>query len=109
MRVLVAFEEDYRAYREAIATTIKEARPHLEIVVADLGDLPTQMEGLDPGLVIYGAHSAVDIGGGHSKVELALDTEKISRVYVNGQQRELINPSFEELLSIVEEAERGNE
>lgn len=106
MIILIAFEDQYRAYKEAIASVIEQSRPNLEVVVADLGELPTEMERLDPELVICGLHSAVDIGD-RSRVELALDPERTSRVYVNQQQWELSNPSLEELLSIVDEAEKS--
>jgi hypothetical protein len=36
MRVLVAFEDGYRVYRDAIARSIRLHRPRVEVTVTDL-------------------------------------------------------------------------
>src|SRR5919107_2575952 len=36
MRILVAFEDDYRAYADALAKAISAARPHLDVATVGL-------------------------------------------------------------------------
>jgi hypothetical protein len=36
MRILVAFEDDYRAYADALAKDISAARPHLDVATVGL-------------------------------------------------------------------------
>jgi hypothetical protein len=52
MRVLVAFEADYRIYQNAIAGILRELRPHLEVAEAVLGGLKEEVARLVPDLVI---------------------------------------------------------
>ena len=65
-RVLVAFEDDYRSYREAIASAIRSARPHLELAVGDLGILRTEVAYFDPHLVITSQPSSTNHNGRRS-------------------------------------------
>ena len=53
MRILIAFEDDYCAYADALAKAIRAARPHLDVVaMVGLEALQTQTARLDPHLVI---------------------------------------------------------
>jgi hypothetical protein len=50
--VLVAFEDQYRAYREVIGAAIQVLRPQVEVTTTGLDDLEAEVERLDPQLVI---------------------------------------------------------
>jgi hypothetical protein len=52
IRVLVAFEDVYRAYREVIAAGIQVLRPQLEVTTTNLTDLEGEIARLDPQVVI---------------------------------------------------------
>jgi hypothetical protein len=52
IRVLVAFEDHYRAYREVIGAGIKVLRPQVEVTTTDLDDLEGEVVRLDPQVVI---------------------------------------------------------
>ena len=51
MRVLLAFEEEYRVYMEALAGAIRAFRSEVEVVVVDSEELEAEVERLDPQLV----------------------------------------------------------
>src|SRR4028119_1343923 len=53
VRVLVAFEENYRAYGDAIVRAIRNTYPRLEVLaLADLRELEAEVALFDPHLVI---------------------------------------------------------
>ena len=111
VRVLVAFEETYRAYGDAIVRAIRNTYPRLEVVVAvaDLRELEAQVALFDPHLVISSrsSHPAplASRRGTLSRVKLSVDPNQPSLLCINGQRRESLNPSLEELLDVVEDTE----
>lgn len=105
MRVLVAFEDEYRGLRESIAFVFGAVRPGDELEVADLGTLRRRAAGFDPHLVIASIPNVVAPGGMAAWVALSPDPHRPSRVCVGGRQWQVLNPSMEDLLSIAEEAE----
>ena len=50
--MLVAFEDQYRAYREVIGAAIQVLRPQVEATTTGLDDLEAEVARLDPQLVI---------------------------------------------------------
>ncbi len=52
MRILLAFEEDYRSYREVIAATIRVLRPHVEVSTTDPEGLEREVARLRPQLIV---------------------------------------------------------
>lgn len=46
--VLVAFEDEYRVYRDAIARSIWLHRPHVEVAIAELVRFGDEVARLDP-------------------------------------------------------------
>jgi len=106
-RVLVAFEDDYRAYSDALAKTVKAARPRLNIATIGLAALQTELARFDPHLVICSSSNpAAKQDGRLSWVELSVDPHQPSRFCVDGRRWESLNPSLEELLGVVEETEQ---
>lgn len=105
MRILVAFESDYRAYRGAIARVIRRLRPHVEVTVASLETLGEDVERLDPHLVICSRPNTVDPGGRLAWLELSPITDRPSRICIDGRYRESYNPSLDEILEVIDETE----
>jgi hypothetical protein len=110
VRVLVAFEDTYRAYGDAIVRAIRSTYPRLEVLaVADVRELEAQVALFDPHLVITSrsSHPASPASrhGRLSRVKLSVDPNQPSLLCVDGQVRESLNPSLEELLVVVEDTE----
>jgi hypothetical protein len=111
VRVLVAFEDTYRAYGDAIVRAIRNTYPRLEVVVAvaDLRELEAQVALFDPHLVISSrsSHPAplASRRGRLSRVKLSVDPDQPSLLCINGQRWESLNPSLEELLDVVNDTE----
>jgi hypothetical protein len=103
----VAFEDDYRSYRDAIASAIRGARPHLEVsVVSEVEVLPAEVAYFDPHLVITSQPSPANHNGRLSWIQLSLDPNQQSLMCVDGEQWKHLNPSLEELLDAIDETER---
>ena len=52
IRILLAFEEDYRSYREVIAAAIRVLRPHVEVATTDPEGLEREVARLRPQLIV---------------------------------------------------------
>jgi hypothetical protein len=52
IRVLVAFDDEYRIYREMIASGISLLRPEIEVTSTNLNELEREIARLDPQVVI---------------------------------------------------------
>ena len=105
-RVLIAFEDEYRTYREFIANAICTRRPHVKVAVGRLGLLGGEIERFDPHLVICSQPNTVDPNSRPAWVELPLDPDQITGICLNGEYSESTNPTLEEILRVVDETER---
>ena len=104
-RVLIAFEDEYRTYREFMASAVRTHRPHIEVVAAGLGGLGEEVARFDP-LPGNLQPNTVDPGGRPAWVELPPDPERLAEICLEGERSEVINPALDELLSLVDETER---
>jgi hypothetical protein len=107
MRVLVAFDEAYRVYVEFIASAIRRSRPAVKAQAIDRVVLEEVMHRCDPHLLICSPsvlHSPISTRV--AWVEVSIDPERPSRVRLGEQRWETLNPSQEEMLSVVDEAEK---
>src|SRR5688500_13436417 len=96
MRVLLAFEDDYRAYRGVIAAAIQILRPQAEAVeTAGLEALREEIERFAPQLVICSRPNTVDPGGRPAWVELPMDPLRPTRVCVGGRYSERTTPTLD--------------
>ena len=108
MRVLVAYENDKRIYRDAVTLGIQHARPHVEITVVDLQTLEEGVARFAPHLVICSPSIRVNPATICSSAWVVLSPypERPSKICVEGERRELLNPSLEDLIAVVDETER---
>jgi hypothetical protein len=104
-RILVAFEDEYRTYREVIAAGIRVLLPRAEMETAGLDALGEALERFDPQLVICSRPNTVDPGGRPAWVELPLHPTRPARVCVGGRYSESTKPTLEALLRVVDEVE----
>ena len=109
LEILVAFEDDYRAYADALAKAIRAARPHLDVSTVGLEALQTEVTRLDPHVVICSSPNPAANQQEEGKlawVELSVDPHRPSKFCVSGRRWESLNPSLEELLGVIEETEQ---
>ena len=105
-RVLVAFEDEYRVYRDAIARSIRLHRPRVEVAVAELVRLGDEVARLDPHLVVCSRPNTVEPNGRPAWFELPPVPDRSAEICVDGERSETPNPALGELLRVVDETER---
>ena len=114
-RILVTFENDYRAYADALVSATTAARPHLEVaLLVGVEALQTEVQRLDPHLVICSSSNPAAAGQEEEEqegrllswVELSVNPQRPSKFCVDGQRWESSNPSLKEVLGVIEETEQ---
>ncbi len=103
-KVMVALEP--RAYRTTIGRAIQVLRPHLEVTVVEPDELGEEVAHLDPALVISSQPKPATSEGGPAWVELRPYDEASARVCIGGRCTRLYEPNLDDLLSVVDEAQR---
>ena len=103
-RVLVAFGEEHRAYREVIVAGIRILRPQVEVATATPTEIEKEIESFDPQMVVCGASVPADPGAVPAWVELDLLPGRPAKIRVGGSRRTSVNLDLEGLLTIVDEA-----
>ena len=103
-KILVAVEP--RAYRSVIGRVIQVLRPHLEVAVVEPDELQAEVARLEPALVISSQPKLATSDGGPAWVELRPDEEASAKVCIGGRCARLYEPNLDDLLSVVDEAER---
>jgi hypothetical protein len=105
VRVLLAFEEEYRLYGEAIADAIRTFRSYIQVALTNTASLEAEVERIHPQLVICSSPippNPVDpqlIGS----IELSPESDQPSRFRVGERHWQSINPTIGETLSVVDE------
>ena len=103
----MSFEEAYRVYGHVITGAIQGSRPGVEAQAIEQVALEDVVHRWDPQLVICSPPVPPNpISTREAWVEVSLDSERPSRVRLGEQRWEPLNPSLEELLSVVDEAEK---
>jgi hypothetical protein len=73
IRVLVAFDDQYRTYREVIAAAIRVLRPQVEVSTTDLDGLEAQVARLNPRVVISSQNRSPSLRPGGTWVQVPLE------------------------------------
>src|SRR5215204_3837671 len=105
IRVLVAFEDEYRVYGAAITGAVRRARSTYEVENVESGVLETEVRRFDPHLIISSLPAPTNSSEWFSWVRLSPDPNRPSEICVEGNRRESWNPSLGELLCVLEETE----
>ena len=105
-RVLVAFEDEYLAYREVIAAAIRVLRSGAQVHTVNLDALAQEVERWVPHVVICSRANTVDPGGRPAWIVLPTDPTRPARICVGGRYSEQANPTVEVLLGIIDEVEK---
>jgi hypothetical protein len=105
MRVLVAFGDEYRAYREVIAGGLRILRPRADVATATPAEIEGEIGRFDPQVVVCGRAGIADPGDVPAWVELPVEPGRPAKIRVGGSRRASVNLDLEGLLAIVDEAE----
>jgi len=73
MRVLVAFEDLYRTYREVIGAAIRVLRPHVEVTTTSLEHLESEVARRDTRVVISSQDRPASLRPGVTWVQVSLE------------------------------------
>jgi hypothetical protein len=95
-----------RAYRTVIGRAIQALRPHLEVTVVEPEDLQAEVARSDPALVICSQPKPATSDGGPAWAEFCPYDEAPTKVCIRGRCARLYEPNLDDLLSVVDEAER---
>ena len=69
----MAFDDQYRSYRETIATAIQLFRPQVEVSITGVDDLEAQVARLNPQVVISSQNRPPSLGPGSTWVQVPLE------------------------------------
>ena len=106
MKVLLALEEEYRTYMEAMAAAIREFRPHMEVVAisGSSEDLEAETKRLEPQLIICSPPVAENpVDERLALIEIPPDSSKPTNFRVGERHWQSANPTLGEILSVVDE------
>lgn len=106
MKVLLALEEEYRTYMEAMAAAIREFRPHIEVVAISGGseDLEAETNRLEPQLIICSPPVPENpVDERLALIELSPDSAQSTNFRVGERHWQSANPTLGEILSVVDE------
>ena len=104
MRILISYEESYRAYSDALERAIGGLHPDAEVAACRLAEIGEQLESFDPHLVVSSGPNSVDPGGRAAWYRLSPEPDEPSEACLGGRRSRRFNPPLEELLSFIEEA-----
>jgi hypothetical protein len=102
IRIIVSFEDRFRAYRTALATAIGILRPDAEVITVEAESLGGAARHFRPDVVIGSRREEPETGGATAWIELSVDPSRPTKVRVNGVRSEIFNPTLDTLLAIIE-------
>jgi hypothetical protein len=103
IKVIIAFENEFRAYQETLAATIRILRPEAEVTTAEPEKISWVAKRFSPDIVIGNPCKDTDLEGVPAWIDLSLDPAQVTRVNVGGECSEIANPTLDKLLAIIEE------
>lgn len=102
MRIVLAIEP--RSYREAVGSAIRALRPYVEVTTVGPSVLASEVVRLDPELVVCGQPNTVTPSGRPAWFEYRPYDDR-AELCMGGNRSRLADVQFDDLLSIVDEAE----
>ena len=103
LRVLVAYEDAYRAYGETIGTAIRALRPYTEVVNAALAELEMMAPRAD--LVICSRADVQHTEATLAWIELPNEPARPAKISLQGRCSEATNLTLDGLLAVVDAVE----
>ena len=105
IKIIVSFEDTFRAYQGALSAAIKILRPDVEVKTVELDELGEMVGRFEPDIVIGSGFDEEYVRGVPGWVGLSLDPARSTTVNVGGKCTEIVNPTLDKLLLIIEEVE----
>jgi hypothetical protein len=105
MRILISYEESYRAYSDALERAIGGLHPDAEVAACRLVEIDEQLASFDPHLVVSSGPNTVDPGGRAAWYRLSPEPDEPSEACLGGWRWRNLNPPLEDLLSFIDEVE----
>ena len=99
----MAFEDDYRVYRDTIGAVLRILRPETDVKSTTLEALEEELERFHPEVVICSGHKEVELCTRLAWIELSVDPTMPTKIRVGGRHFERTNPTVEELLEVIDE------
>lgn len=103
IKVIVAFQNEFRAYQSTLAATIGILRPDAEVVTAEPETLKAVAKRIVPDIVIGSQFKCEDLLGVPAWIQLSLDPAHLTKVSMDGRYSEISNPTLDKLLAIIEQ------
>jgi hypothetical protein len=103
MRVLIAFEDDYRIYREMIAAAIEMVRPRVEVLTTEVNKLETEATHFVPDLIICSVPRIVNHISARAWIQLSPDPQQWTRIWIEERYEEALDPGMGDIVSAVDE------
>ena len=103
IKVMIAFDNEYRAYQGALSAAIRILRPDAEVMTVEPEKLGAVAKRFCPDIVIGSRFEDDDLDDARAWIELALNPTQATRVLVHGEYAEITNPTLDKLLVIIEE------
>lgn len=103
IRIIVAFEDEYHAYQGTLAATIRILRPDAEVVTAELKKLGGMAKQFGPDIIIGSRFRDTEVEGVPAWIKLSLDPAQATTICVEGKYSEMVNPTLDKLLVVIEE------
>ena len=99
----MAFEDNYRAYRETMATCLQIRRPDVEVDTVESGNLEEKLEEFAPQVVICSGHKAIHSDDEFAWIALSLDLNMPAKIKAGGRSWKKDNPTLEYILALIDE------
>ena len=106
MRLLIAFEEQYRAYGGAISSAIRALRPGIEVESTGTDAIPQELARFAPQAVISSSPEGPDEGGRVAWIELPPEPDETAHARLGDRRFALENPSLDTMIELIDEAKR---
>ncbi len=103
IKIIIAFEQEFRAYQGTLAAAVRILRPDTDVVTAKPEKISGVAKRFGPDLVIGSRCKNEDMEGVPAWIELSLNPAQMTKVNVDGEYSEVANPTLDKLLAIIEE------
>lgn len=104
----MAFDDDYRLYREVIAASIKVLRPHVEVVTTDLEGLEQEVARFGPKLIISSRPKMTTQSPTMAWIKVSTDgPTKPAEVWLGEDRWEASEPTIEMLAQVIDGIEEN--
>ena len=99
---MIAFEDDYRIYREMIAAAIQMMRPRVEVLTTEVNKLETEARHFVPDLIICSVPRIINHVSVLAWIQLSPYPQQRTRIWIEERYEEALNPGMGDIVSAVD-------